>query len=57
MNNTEQLAYLSQREQQQQELAARAFDHDIRSFHEHLAEHYGRLLEEARESALFYRSR
>lgn len=57
MNNTEQLAYLSQREQQQQELAVRAFDHDSRSFHEHLAEHYGRLLEEARESALFYRSR
>lgn len=43
MNNTKQLAYLSQREQQQQELAARAFDHDSHSFHEHLAGHDGRL--------------
>lgn len=44
MNNTEQLAYLSQREQQQQELAARAFDHDSRSFHEHLAGDDGPLI-------------
>ena len=48
MTNTDQLAYLALREQQQRAFAARATRPDIIAFHERLAEHYLRLAGDAR---------